>query len=260
MTSYSHTLVKFTLQRNALALFARIPRADPSRVETMTAPGASAAEVLRLVRRLESLGLVEVTRKRPKAVRVAPSLFARALHGILSTRPYFAPLLQGSRLVVLGVLAAAEHPLSIEDLARLTGLHANTVRAAVHEFLGRSLLARDGEGRVRLAPHAPELRTLGTLFRDHVHERMLARHPAASPVLRKGSKLVVESEEPIAGLTPTAFYRFQLEGADVLAPRYQYVLSFNPAGESLAEAFENALALNAPPRTAQAMKALLGNA
>lgn len=249
--------MKYGIPKGTLELFARIPREAPAQVATILDSQLGQADALRRIRRLEQLGLVEIANKRPKTVKVASTIFPRALHGILSTRPYFLPLLGGNRLTVLSALATAEKPLSIPELAQVAGLHENTVRPIVQAFLRRSLLAKSNDNQFALARHVPELKTLGIFFRDYVHERILAKYPTANPILQRGAKLVLESDVPIAKLQATAFYRFQREGADVLAPRYQYVVAFDQKTESLSESFQTALALNAPPRTAEAMKAML---
>lgn len=211
-------------------------------------------EVLRRLRQLEDDALVIPTSRNPKAVRVSHRPFPRSLHGLLTARPHYKPLVEGSSLRLLAVLASADWPMTLADLARKAGLHRNTVQNHMKEFVRRSIVQR--RAGYSLASHVPELAQLGRFYRDHVFEQDLARYPSAYPVLKRGSRVIIQSATPIEGLQPTAAYRFQLEGADVLAYTHQYALTLGePTG--LREALEDFLTLAPATRTQAAAERFL---
>lgn len=107
-----------------------------------------------------------------------------------------------------------------------------------------------------LANHVPELRQLGRLYRDHALEGKLRKIPGRFPIAVHGTRMILESDRPLANLGATAFHRFQTEGADILAPRYQYALTLAGEGTTLDDAYQDMLALS-PPRTRQAVEEFL---
>lgn len=86
---------------------------------------------------------------------------------------------------------------------------------------------------------------------------ILKKHPSAYVVAQRGLRIILESDEAISDLTPTAFSRFQAEGADVVSPRFQYVESPNPERDGRLEAYKDMLELAPSPRTAEAVRSYL---
>lgn len=242
-----------TLSDSTLETFLSIPRDEPVPAARL-AVHVGEPEALRRIRRLEADHLVTATTRNPKAVRVSGRPFPRMLHGLLSIHPYYKPFVQGSALRIIAVLASDSRPLSVEELARKAGVHKNTVRNHIRFFLRRSILQT--KGGYGLAPHVPELAQLGRFYRDHVLEEMLVDYPRAYPVLQRGTRLIVQSATEIEGPEATAAYRFQLEGADVLAYAREYALTLGePTG--LREAFDDFVALAPAPRTRAAVERFL---
>lgn len=69
--------------------------------------------------------------------------------------------------------------------------------------------------------------------------------------------MIVEADEPDETLTPTAAFRFQVDGAEVLATRYQYAITLGDEGTTMDEALDDLKALAPAPRTLEAAQRLL---
>lgn len=238
-----------------LKVFAAIPR-DSYATLAAVAPKESPPERQRIIRRLEALNVIEPVRRHEKSVRIGSNPFPVGLHAILQSKPHLAPLLAGERLPILAALAEASTPISTTELARLTQTHQNTVYRALRAFKRRALVAKQGSA-YRLADHVTDLRQLAKDYATHVLQLRLAQHPTVRPIVRNGLRLIVESDDPVPDLPPTAHYRFQLDGADVLAPRHQYAVTVTGHPITESDALLDAKALGTPPRTLAAIEAHL---
>lgn len=245
-----HTDLRPTSEQ--LEVLARIPSGEAVEASAVQAD-LSRPAVLAHLRNLEDQGLVRAVRQRPKVVEVAPDRFAATLHGLLRSRPHLRAVLHGSGLAVLAGVATSAPAATVREVSGSTGLHRNTVQQRVRELRRRALVQRTPEG-YRIAEHVPELRHLGEAFRDHLVEALLAEHRAAYPVRADGLRVLLEADRPVEGLEETAAFRFQHEGADVLAARPQYVFTPGHAPVDLADAYRDAVRLATPPRTLQAME------
>lgn len=244
--------MKNSLSTKDLRVFAALPR-QGSATLAEAASNESPAERQRIARRLEALRLVDTVRGREKKLRVAAQPFAVSLHGMLQAKPHVAPLLAGARLPILAALATTPARLPVRELARVAQAHPNTVYRALGAFMRRALIAKKGPA-YRLADHVPDLRQLATDYVVHVLQIRLAEHPTVRPVLRNGLRLIVASDRPIPGLPATAHYRFRLDGAEVLAARYQYAVTLAGAPVTEDEALDDAKAIGTAPRTLAAIE------
>lgn len=236
--------------------FARVPPNKPILAKDLE-PDRSPMECLRVARRLEQSALVQMVRQRPKTVEVATNPFARSLHGLLRSRGYYRQILRESHLRIIGLMATDPDPRSSVELAERSGLHRNTVQPVLRDLADRALLIKIGT-RYTLAPHAVELRHLGDAFIESILNRELTSRPNVRPVTKRAGRLVVESDDPVPDLDPTAVFRFQIEGAEVLASSYQYALVPFGAPTSLSDAFQDAIQMAVSPRTRVAIDRFLG--
>lgn len=244
--------------RRALEVFSRLPRDQPVEVSELL-EDESRPTILRHVRRLEEAGLVATVQQRPKVVKLAPEPFASLLHGLLTSKPHLSDILTGSNLLVLASIGTSDHPRTSDEIATVTGLHENTVRKSIRELQRRALVDRSRTG-IALADHVPELHHLSSAYRDHFVENILREHPHVFPVAAEGLRVLFEAEAPSDGLQPTGAYRFQLEGADVLAARPQYAATPGEAEVTLLDAYRDARRLGTPSRTLAEMKKILPDA
>lgn len=244
-----------TFSESALDALARAPPHGTIHADRL-AEESGRPEALRRARLLEDAHCLDAATRRPKTLRLPDHGFPRALNGILRTRPHLRPMLANSHLPVLAVLACEARPLDAAEIARKAGVSERTVRAVLNRFAHRGLLRRHDRGH-QLADHVPELHHLGRLYCEHETQRRMARAPGAFPVAVRGTRTILESDEPVDDLEPTAYHRFELEGADVLAPRYQYALAMADEGTTLHDAYEDMLALSPPPRTQRAVETYL---
>lgn len=240
-----------------LEALARVP-ADHAVPASGLEPGKVAQEGLRVGRRLEDLGLVTAVDHRPKTVQVANQPFPRTLQGLLRKKPFYRELVRDSRLLIIGLLSTAPGPMKAPEIGRRLGLHRNTVGSNLRALSKRAILRRTPAG-LEVGDHVPDLKTLGVAYMDHLLQRQLACHPKVQPVQRRHERLVVESEATQRGLQATGVYRFQIEGAAVLAARHQYALTPSDGPTSLEDAYRDALALKPPPRTLAAIEKFMSN-
>lgn len=234
-----------------LEIFRKIPSGETIEVSEIQ-EGLSRPTLLFHLRNLEEQGLLRAVKQRPKVVEVAVTPYAATLHGILRSRPHLSDLLHGSHLLVLAGLASAGPSATIQELSGTIGLHRNTVGEKLSELRRRALVQKTADG-YRLADPAPEIRQLGRTFQDHLIETIVGEHRGVYPVATDGLRVVLEAERPVDGLSPTAAFRFQMEGADVLASRPQYAVTPGAGGVDLEAAYQDALRLQTPPRTLDAM-------
>ncbi len=240
-----------TLSAKQLKVFAAIPR-DAYATVAAVAPKESPAERQRIIRRLEALNVIDPVRGREKSVRVAARPFPVGLHAILASKPHLLPLLAGARLPILAALAETGSPTSTAELARITQTHPNTVYGALRAFTRRAFVAKSGS-EYRLADHVVDLRQVVSDYATHVLQLRLTQYPLVRPILRSRLRLIVESDEPVPDLAPTAHYWFQLHGADILSARHQYALTLAGQRITSAEALEDAKAVGTSPRTMAAI-------
>lgn len=238
-----------------LEVFERIPSGRAVDVSDLRGD-RSRSTLLFHLRNLEELGLVRTVDERPKSVEVGANPFATSLHGIVRSRPHLREVVRGSFMLVLAGLATGGGPMTGTELSETTGLHRNTLRGKLGSLRRRALVERTKDG-YRLAEHAPELRYLGHAFRDHVLEEFLKTHRSVYPVLTDGLRVLLEADGPVEDLDATAAFRFQLEGADVLAARPQYVFTPARGPVDLPAAYRDARRLPTPPRTLAAMERFL---
>ena len=231
-------------------------RLAPDEISPVVVDGQHRLQALRFAKQLEDHLLIDVVQKRPKAIRIAGNSYARALHGILRTRPHFIEVLGGHGVAVLAVLAESNNGETVESITATTGRHPNTIRAILKNLRKRALLQGTPTGS-RLAPHAPELSELGHLYHEHMLARTLQASPGLFPVARRGSRVIVEGQRPTSRLPATGMYKFQLEGAPVLEARFQYVITPSGKAPTLLQAYEDAETLRTSPRTLHAAKAYL---
>lgn len=239
-----------------LDVFCKVPSEGPVEVSEIQGD-RSRPTLLGHLRALEDHGLVTVVQQRPKIVEVAATPYATTLHGLLRSRPHLRDILHRSYLLVIAALATADDPVTVQGVAETTGLHRNTVGRKLRELRRRALAKESSQG-YRLAPQTPQLRHLGEAFRDHLVDTLLSEHRSVYPVAAHGLRVLLEGDRsatsPGDALAPTAAFRFQMEGADVLAARPQY--AFTPGGGpvGLQEAYDDAVRLSTSPRTLDAMK------
>lgn len=240
-----------------LEALVRVPADHPVPASTLK-PGMVAQESLRVARRLEKLGLVVAVDHRPKTIEVANHPFPRTLHGLLRKKPFYRDFVRDSRLLIFGLLATASGPLKRPEIARRLGLHRNTVGSNLRALAKRAILRKTPAG-FELGDHVTDLKALGSAYMDHLLQRQLASHRKVQPVQRRDERLIVESDEPQRDLHATGVYRFQVGGAEVLAPRHQYALTPSGGPTSLEDAYRDSLALKPPPRTLAAIERFMSN-
>jgi hypothetical protein len=175
------------------------------------------------------------------------------LQGLLRKKPFYREIIRDSRLLVIGLLSTVPGPIKATEIGRRLGLHRNTVGSNLHALSSRAILRKTPAG-FEVGDHVPDLKTLGAAYVDHLLQRQLASHPMVHPVQRREERLIVETESSQRGLEPTGVYRFQIEGADVLAARRQYALTPSDGPTTLEDAYRDALALRPPPRTLAAIE------
>lgn len=240
-----------------LVALARVPSDHPVPASKLE-PGKVPQEGLRVGRRLEELGLVTAVDHRPKTVQVANQPFPRTLQGLLRKKPFYREVIRDSRLLIIGLLSTAPGPMKAAEIGRRLGLHRNTVGSNLRALSRRAILRKTPAG-FELGDHVPDLKTLGVTYVDHLLQRQLASHPKVQPVQRRDERLIVESETTQRGLQATGAYRFQIEGAEVLAARHQYALTPSNGPTNLEDAYQDALALRPPPRTLAAIEKFISN-
>lgn len=232
-------------------------RADDTTVVSEEAPGHPAT-ALHHARGLIAHAILHPVQHRPLTVRLADHQFARGLHGLVVISPHLRPVIAGSGLTVIALLA--EGPTRAVEVARAARIHVNTVHKVVHSLRNRALLVDRGDGRIELAPHAEPLRLLGILYARHLTEQKIAHLAGPVTIRHMNATTIVETPAPNPGRPLTAASRFQEDGAAVVAARYAYrIHPFHDHPVSLDEALRDAEYIQTPPRTLEAMRAHLAH-